>query len=129
MLGDGNGYRGDDIALQLIVWAGLCIVASAIGLLRARREYSRAFWLMTALWGAIDAVLGVAGLLGKPMEPAGLRRLLLVNAGLDVLYLAAGIALLTRPRAQLKGFGVAIIVQGAFLLVFDLCHAVLLRVP
>ena len=39
--------------------------------------------------------------------------------GLDVLYVAAGVALLTRPSARLKGFGLAVVVQGAFLLALD----------
>ena len=41
------------------------------------------------------------------------------NAGLDVLYLVAAWVLLTRKKAPLRGFGLGVFVQGAFLLLFD----------
>ena len=59
-------------------------------------------------------------------ESRNLRRLLLVNAGLDVGYMAAGSAL-ARTKGQndpgWRGHGIGILLQGAFLWVFDLFHA------
>ena len=57
-----------------------------------------------------------------------LRRVLWVNTGLDVLYIAGGLKLMrTRGRTdeRSKGHGAGIVVQGAFLFIFDLIHAVL----
>jgi hypothetical protein len=42
------------------------------------------------------------------------------------LYVAGGVYLLTRPEDTWRGAGVAVIVQGAFLLIFDLLHAFLI---
>lgn len=55
----------------------------------------------------------------------GTERLLLINAGLDVLYIGTGILMShyssrSNARADLfKGYGNSIILQGSFLLVFD----------
>lgn len=59
-------------------------------------------------------------------EARNLHKLLRVNAGLDVLYVAGGAALaLTAGTtdAFARGNGVGVVVQGAFLLAFDLVYA------
>ena len=55
-----------------------------------------------------------------------LKTVLLINAGLDVAYMLGGIYLLTRPEATWRGSGVAVLIQGGFLLAFDLIHALLI---
>ncbi|MEN2982342.1 MAG: hypothetical protein ABDH20_07275 [Thermus sp.] len=45
---------------------------------------------------------------------------------MDLLYIAGGIWLATRPDPRLQGAGWAVGLQGAFLLVFDLYHALTL---
>ena len=55
-----------------------------------------------------------------------LRRLLWFNAALDVGYMAGGVWLARskgRDDANWRGQGWGIVVQGAFLFVFDLVHA------
>jgi hypothetical protein len=49
-----------------------------------------------------------------------LRNVLLINSGLDLAYITAGIVLATRQKPLLKGFGAAVLIQGVFLLLFDL---------
>jgi hypothetical protein len=55
-----------------------------------------------------------------------LENLLLINAGLDVAYVTGGFLLMERSKNvkekkdMLKGFGKSLILQGSFLLVFDL---------
>ena len=59
-------------------------------------------------------------------EAGGLRRLLWINAGLDVLYVAGGLLLaftLGRRSPFAAGSGWGIVLQGAFLFGFDLLHA------
>jgi hypothetical protein len=59
-------------------------------------------------------------------EERSLRRLLLINTGLDVLYVVGGAVLaltLGVGDPTWRGHGWGIVVQGAFLFVFDLFHA------
>ena len=90
---------------------------------------TRGFGRQTAAWGAVDGAIALVGARrsaqGRGTEPARLRRVLLVNAALDVGYLAAGAALTRRPRW--RGDGLAVLVQGAFLLVLDVTTARRLR--
>ena len=62
-------------------------------------------------------------------ESRNLRRLLWINAGLDVGYMVGGWWYAGREVARpfRRGMGVGIIIQGALLLVFDVIHA--LQVP
>jgi hypothetical protein len=59
-------------------------------------------------------------------------RLLLVNAGLDAVYIATGLAVTSgrggRDTAA-RGHGPAMVVQDAFLIVFDAAHAARVPVP
>ena len=103
---------------SVLLGAGLCVPAA-----------TRAFGRQTAAWGAVDGLIAYVGSRNRarrgPTEPVRLRRVLLVNAGLDVGYLAAGARLLQRPRW--RGDGLAVLVQGAFLLVLDTAAAWALR--
>jgi hypothetical protein len=115
---------------------------------RAGRAAS-AFGRQTAIWGLVDAVIAVRGLRGHARassaarsamaagSPSGVqssaqaarrhgRRLAALtgaNAVLDVGYAAGGAALAARS-ARLRGDGVAVALQGVFLLWLDLRHAV-----
>ncbi len=63
-------------------------------------------------------------------EATNLRRLLWLNAGLDLLYMVGGWQLTRpadKPRPFRSGTGWGIILQGALLLIFDGFHAI--RVP
>lgn len=95
------------------------------------------FATMNLGWAGINLGLAATGLITAPSvsETPQLAELLsrqrslenayLFNAGLDVGYLFAGLwlrELALRPERddQLRGFGTAIVVQGAFLFAFDL---------
>ena len=59
-------------------------------------------------------------------EARNLRRILLINTGLDVLYVTSGVALaltLGVDNPFWRGNGWGIVVQGGFLFCFDLLHA------
>jgi carboxylesterase len=100
--------------------------------------------LQAVVWGIIDAGIALLGRrasekrrlahLDGPsiveQEAQNLRRLLWINTGLDVLYVAGGFVLIYTigrgdPFAAGNGWG--IVVQGGFLFFFDLLHA--LAVP
>ncbi len=119
-------------------------VAGGSGLLLAGDTAAwRAFGWQALVWGAIDGLIALAGaraLRGQrrrgeigdperaPAERRRLRRLLLVNAWLDVGYVLVGMALLRFWSSDAgTGHGWGIVVQGAFLLGFDTWHAWRLR--
>lgn len=114
------------ISGQLLLWSVGWLTAATVGLWRGRADYWRTFWLVSGIWCAINSIIALAGLLGSVGELDDLRRLLWVNAGLDVLYVSTGIVLLTRSSVALRGAGLAVLIQGAFLLLFDAAHAWLL---
>jgi hypothetical protein len=103
---------------------------------------ARQFWVMSAGWNVVNlAIAGWALTAGRP-DPAewqtlmdveqaqgAFRRLLWINAGLDVGYVATGAWLASRGARtgsdRQLGFGRAVMVQGVFLLVFDTTVALL----
>ena len=125
------------ISHQLLVWSALSIVVGALLLFAA--PFWRGVGVQALVWGAIDAAIAGFGLLtlrrklkrpdaDRPdmllKETRNLRRLLLVNAGLDVLYIVAGVVVVsTFATGFARGNGVGIIVQGGFLLLFDTFYA------
>jgi hypothetical protein len=116
------------------VLGGWAVGSLAVGALLSLRPATRGFGRQTAAWGAVDGAIALVGARRRtakgPTDPARLRRVLLVNAGLDVGYLAAGAALASHPRFRargLRGDGLAVLVQGGFLLVLDSVAARALR--
>ncbi len=130
------------LARRLILWAILCGVVGA-GLLAFGAPFWQGFGLTALTWSVLNALLASTILektrtyLGKPstftlegMEAERLRKSLWRSNALDVLYAAAGAALLFFLDSGLPfwhGFGWGAILQGAFLFIFDLNHA--LHVP
>jgi hypothetical protein len=132
-------YRA--ITRRLLVWSGLSVGTGVVSLVIGL-PFWRGFGIQAAAWGAVDAAIAVLGARAARRRRAGmadplertrllseernLRRLLLINTGLDVLYVAGGVALaLTLGAGDLtwSGHGWGIVVQGTFLFAFDLFHA------
>lgn len=121
--------RERTLARVLGLWGAGSVVTGALVRGAAGRQH--------ALWGAVDGALAARGLLRAPDRRRGpgeraarLRRLLLVNSGLDVGYLALGAVLRSgRLGAARRPDGGAVLVQGAFLLGLDLWHARALQAP
>jgi hypothetical protein len=98
----------------------------------------RRFHEMNTAWNLVNLGIATAGLVGtrraSPSETladalAAQRKIesaLLLNIGLDVGYIAAGWALLERSQRSVPesdrwaGYGSSLILQGGFLLLFDL---------
>jgi hypothetical protein len=98
------------------------------------------------VWGLIDALIALFGTrsvkarrsrLPDPYYPQvlqeetrGLRDLLWINTALDLVYIAGGILLVLfrgRSESRWRGHGFGIIIQGAFLFLFDFRKARQLR--
>ena len=128
---------------RLLAWSGVSI-AAGLGL-----QFGGPFWrgvgAQAISWGLIDAGIAWFGRrsaqrrqarLPDPPTPVqitqetrNLRRLLWVNTGLDVFYMLTGLALIrTRGKTDQtwRGHGWGIILQAAFLFLFDLIHALLI---
>ncbi|WP_428388444.1 DUF6992 family protein [Mucisphaera sp.] len=105
----------------LMGWSLIWVGAATIALWRSEGSGRwRAFWFMSGLWAVVNLAIVLYALFNPPTDVQALRRILLINAGLDVGYLAAAVWLMTRASPMLRGFGLAVFVQGLFLLVFDL---------
>ncbi len=110
--------------------------------LRANSEGERRhFHTMNIGWNMVNLALATAGYIGMQKDKPGsydldetyrrhynLQKVLLLNAGLDIGYMAGGLYL--RERAyrsdnpeQMRGFGNSIILQGGFLFAYDVAMA------
>jgi len=122
----------------LILWASVNILIGVAGWIFSRGTY-RYFFQMNAFWNLINLGLGLAGYFGAAgadstlLTQAGIvaayhdmQNLYILNAGLDVAYIAIAFLLIERARRTparqnlLKGYGYSLILQGGFLFVFDL---------
>jgi hypothetical protein len=127
VLGDLEaGFAGRQVATRLLLWSIPWAGAGIVGLWLAADDWQKGFWGMSGAWAVINSGIALAGLLGAEPALTDLRTILLVNAGLDVLYMAGGVYLMTRGEATWRGAGLAVLIQGGFLLVFDLLHALLI---
>jgi len=116
---------------QLAAWSALSIVGGALlwAGQRGRNADLARFGAQHVAWGGMDAAIaGIAfwkaGRRTEDPDPAALRRLLLVNAALDVGYIAGGSAIAVAHRwPGARGGRAGIVVQGTFLLVQDLRFA------
>ena len=83
-----------------------------------------AFHQMNAGWNIVNLGLASTSLIRKqPADPQKLAKIFWINAGLDVGYVAAGLAMAHKGREtnnpQLEGWGNSIALQGGFLFGFD----------
>lgn len=104
------------------------------------------FYRMNIFWNVVNLGLAIPGYLGAMnTDPTTLslvesahefhkmNKILLVNVGLDVAYITGGFLLRekakTRPNREsmFKGYGKSLILQGGFLLLFDVALVTLLE--
>jgi hypothetical protein len=104
----------------LQLWMLLSVTAGLVGLYVRPGELARGFWLMMGLWGVVDGVIVWWSQTGEAPSLETLLFRLKVNLLLDLVYIAVGVLLAGRHAPVLRGFGWAVIIQGTFLLLFDL---------
>ena len=112
----------------LLGWSGASVIAGSAMLFNESRTI-RDFGIQNMAWGVIDggiALFARRSILDKwdsnisfQEEKRNFRKLLLINSLLDIAYVGVGTALAAYGRDKLKGHGYGIIIQGAFLLLFD----------
>ena len=118
--------------LTLGGWALINMTSSGLILPHASGE-KKYFYQMNIYWNAVNLAIGGFGYFGSQEQPDSLsfaesvreqvniEKILLLNAGLDIAYITAGLFLLEKQNAdkKMKGYGRSVILQGSFLLAFD----------
>ncbi|WP_338875883.1 hypothetical protein WBJ53_09650 [Spirosoma sp. SC4-14] len=122
---------------------GYALANIAVGSIAAGQTTGETRYMhrMNVYWNLVNLGIAGAGLLGarkanaanEPLPQAvrrheTMKQVLLFNAGLDVAYIAGGAYLSERAMShpnkqdQLRGYGKSIMMQGGFLLAFDLVN-------
>jgi hypothetical protein len=116
----------------------LDIAGGVIGWANSEGKENRGFYKMTTIWGVINLAVAIPGFIHAENDEnkvltaeaslraqVNLEKVFLANGGLDVVYIGVGVVLNHRGNddyghdLQLAGYGKAIAVQGAALLLFD----------
>ena len=117
-------------------WSAANIIYGSIASSKANGS-ARYFHQMNAIWNTVTLGLSTIGYLSAKKEDgltysstlrkqAAIEKIFLVNAGLDVAYIATGFYMKERAKSNLenkdknKGYGESIILQGSVLLLFDI---------
>lgn len=120
--------------LTLLGWSAVNIGTGAYGWATTTGE-TRYFHQMNVFWNGVNAVIGGLGYAQAAGERAeglneletvektrSMQQILALNAGLDVAYVAGGAWMRERSDGddpRLAGYGTSVMLQGAFLFVFD----------
>ncbi len=126
--------------IALTSWGGINLVSGAIGW-RTNTGESSYFHQMNASWGLINAGIGTAALLIQSKKPSSIQtalefshkteKILYLNTGLDVAYVTAGFLFKSASKnnpenaMRFQGFGNSLLMQGGFLLLFDITQLIL----
>lgn len=133
-----NAFNAQRVSIQqtgmqtLGLWALSNITIGTIAAFSTKSE-EQAFWQMNAGWNIVNIGIAGIGYFSQSMpttfqatlhEQQSIETLLAFNAGLDIAYIIGGCYLREKAHTseqseRLRGFGNAIIIQGAFLLLFD----------
>jgi hypothetical protein len=131
------------LSRRLLMWSGISSVLGVIMFVGGK--FWRGVGSQFVGWAAVNAAIAIGGRIATEKRRSGLenpdqpkvlikegnnlQRLLWINAGLDVFYMLGGAWMLSRnpEKPAQRGAGLGIIIQGAFLFIFDIIHA--LRTP
>jgi hypothetical protein len=123
--------------LVLSSWSVVNIASGAIGMSSTSGQ-AKYFHQMNLIWGGVNLIVALPGYLGARKSNSDLslagslkgqaaaEKTFIFNAGLDIAYIAGGAWFLEKANSinpdkydKYKGYGKSILVQGAFLLLFD----------
>ncbi len=115
---------------RLARWLGMALIAWSIAsifigivLFFIPISILQGIGLQAVLWGVIDALIAVAGVLrNKELPSDKVARFLQINVFLDIGYMVVGVLLIVLlwMDSFILGNGIGVIIQGAFLFVLDL---------
>ncbi len=128
----------ENLMIGLGSWATLNFVGSGIGWATAPNEEMKSFHQMNVLWNTVNLGLAIPGYIKARRENPAIsfyetlsaqqktEKVFLINSGLDIGYISAGLLLRSEAKTNLEkcdqfnGFGNGLILQGGFLLLFDM---------
>ncbi|TXT57106.1 MAG: conserved membrane protein of unknown function [Promethearchaeota archaeon] len=110
------------IGLPLILWGIINMTAGILFFFTV--GFIQGVLLQAFFWGLIDAILGlITYLRKKEFDLKKIKKILLINTYLDVVYMIVGlILLLLFINPFLAGNGLGVVIQGLFLFFADLIH-------
>jgi hypothetical protein len=136
-----SSQRNQKLVSSMKVLGGWGIANTAVGAAgwATANGSTKYFHQMNTFWGLVNtgiAVMGFSGArrdLGKSWDATEslkaqkkLEKIFLINGGLDLVYIGTGLALKTRgntrSKDKLKGYGSSILLQGIFLMIFDVAN-------
>ena len=122
----------------LCTWGVANIADGGIGYFTAKQNEWKYFHEMNALWGVVNTSIAAISLNNGRKEMIerlnaqqsydqykASKKIYLINSGLDLLYMVTGLGLTKYGEttknnpAIFSGFGKSIVMQGAFLFIFD----------
>lgn len=138
-----NHTRTLGLSLGSYALANMAVSGIAVGQTTGEAHY---FHQMNLYWNAVNLGIAGFGLLGlRKQNPdtesltdavqkhQAIKKTLLINAGLDVVYVAGGLILAGQANSRpdqadkLRGYGKAVAAQGAFLLAFDIVNYLIFK--
>lgn len=116
-------------------WGAANLISGGIGLATANGE-AKYFHQMNLIWGVTNFVIAGTTFLSLRKRPTdislsesvkqqvGIEKTFLINGGLDLVYISAGVYCLEKAnnssnRDKYKGYGNSLLLQGGGLLLFD----------
>lgn len=117
-----SGRLARRLGMALIAWSIASIIIGII-LFLVPISLLQGIGLQALLWGVIDVLIALVGVLRNKEMPADkAARFLRINVFLDMGYMLVGVVLIVFLWMEpfMLGNGIGIIIQGAFLFVLDL---------
>jgi hypothetical protein len=126
------------LMLGLGSWAGANFLVSGVGWATVPKGEAHYFHQMNVLWNTVNIGLAIPSYFNAKKSNPNLtfdnsiliqhktEKIFLINTGLDVAYLSAGLLLRSNAkinltkRDQFNGYGNSLLMQGGFLFLFDL---------
>ena len=124
--------------ISLTAWASINITGGTAGYFLSKNPEWKYFHEMNVFWNTVNLGLGIAALARLPKEKPDLswgleksrksqrklEKIFLINTGLDLVYIGAGLSMSLladgiKNRDRMKGYGNALLLQGTYLFLFD----------
>ena len=128
-------------SISLAIWSGINISVGTIGYLTQPKNEWTYFQEMNVFWNIVNLGLAIPGILIKEKKQASIveslkkhnniQTVYLINAALDISYITAGVFLRLlgseKNDIRMKGYGSSLLLQGGYLMVYDLVQYILLK--
>ena len=121
-----------EISFNLLIW-GLCSMVGGITFILFENSFMNAIGFQFIIWGLIDSLIAIGPGIYRWIRNhehienlKKLKKILIVNAILDIGYVIIGFIIFIGffEINQYNGHGLGVIIQGAFLAVFDTYYAI-----